>query len=286
MAIKIRPVKTIEEYHDCEDLQQRVWRFDDREIIPVNELITIQRSGGVVLGAFERNGRMIGFVFGLPGLVDREVVHCSRMLAVLPEFRNSGIGMRLKLEQRKFALDLKIRVARWTFDPLQGLNAYFNIEKLGVIAREYLPNLYGHSTSILNRGLETDRFVAEWWLKSKHVIRHLKDRSDTPPIATIISDYADRMATNTEPVSYSMRQCRSFNCRLTSRRVFVEIPENIQAVKSENIALACDWRTKTRHIFTLYFKKGYVVVGFSSGRIEEARRSFYLLEKGSRVWTA
>ncbi len=285
MAIKIRPVRTIEEFHDCEDLQQRVWRFDDREIIPINELITIQRSGGVVLGAFERNGRMIGFVFGLPGLVDREIVHCSRMLAVLPEFRNSGIGMRLKLEQRKFALGQNIRRARWTFDPLQGLNAHFNVEKLGVIAREYLPNLYGHSTSILNRGLETDRFAGEWWLKSRHVVRRLKGKSDTPPITAILSDFVDRHVTTTEPISYSMRQCKCFNAKLTCKQIFVEIPENIQAVKSENIELAWDWRAKTRQIFTHYFKKGYVVVGFSSGRVEEARRSFYLLEKAPRRLT-
>lgn len=282
MTIKIRPVRTIEEYHDCEELQQRVWRFDDREIIPVNELITIQRSGGVVLGAFQRNGRMIGFVFGLPGLVNGEVIHCSRMLAVLPEFRNSGIGMRLKLAQRKHALSQKIRLARWTFDPLQGLNAHFNIEKLGVIVREYIPNLYGHSTSILNRGLETDRFVAEWWLKSKRVLRRLAGKSDTLPLAEILSRHGEYHATNTEPVGYTMRQCKSINCKLTSKRVFVEIPESIQAMKSENLELATDWRLKTRHVFTHYFKKGYVVSGFASDRVEGARRSFYVLEKGTR----
>ena len=57
----------------------------------------------------------------------------------------------------------------WTFDPLEIKNAYFNIEKLGAIARRYNVNQYGITSSPLQGGLPTDRLVAEWWLKSDRV---------------------------------------------------------------------------------------------------------------------
>ena len=50
----------------------------------------------------------------------------------------------------------------WSFDPLSVKNAYFNIEKLGAVVREFKPNLYGLTTSALQTGLPTDRCIAEW----------------------------------------------------------------------------------------------------------------------------
>ena len=57
----------------------------------------------------------------------------------------------------------------WTFDPLEIKNSYFNLERLGAIARRYNVNQYGITSSPLQGGLPTDRLVAEWWLKSKRV---------------------------------------------------------------------------------------------------------------------
>lgn len=172
VAIKIRSVKTVKEYHTCEDIQKQVWQFSDREIIPVNELITIQRSGGLVLGAFLGN-KMVGFAFGFAGIQDGKLIHSSRMLAVLPEYRNYDIGFRLKLAQRAFALRQGIKLVTWTFDPLQSLNAFFNIAKLGITIRRYFVNLYGNSSSVLNKGVPTDRFLAEWKIGGKQAEERL-----------------------------------------------------------------------------------------------------------------
>ncbi len=65
------------------------------------------------------------------------------MLGVLPEYRNSGIGRRLKLRQRDDALARGIELIEWTFDPLELKNAFFNIERLGAIVRRYSENQYG-----------------------------------------------------------------------------------------------------------------------------------------------
>ncbi|MFA5793855.1 MAG: hypothetical protein WC980_02110 [Candidatus Brocadiia bacterium] len=178
--INIRPVTDVAEYHACESIQKQVWKFQDREIIPVNELITIQRSGGLVLGAFVGT-RMVGFAFGFMGkqAVGRcnesggQLIHSSRMLAVLPEYRNYDIGFRLKVAQRDFVLKQGIKLITWTFDPLQSLNGFFNLAKLGVTVSQYLVNLYGNSSSLLNKGVPTDRFVAEWDIASGRVRERL-----------------------------------------------------------------------------------------------------------------
>ena len=91
------------------------------------------------------------------------------MLAVLPEYRNRGIGKMLKIAQREDALARGIDLIEWTFDPMEVKNAYFNIERLGAIVRRYTPDFYGSSTSPLHGTLPTDRLHAEWWLKSDRV---------------------------------------------------------------------------------------------------------------------
>jgi predicted GNAT superfamily acetyltransferase len=98
------------------------------------------------------------------------------MLAVLQNYRNIGLGRRIKLFQREDALNRGFELIEWTFDPLEIKNAYLNIEKLGAIARPYNINQYGITSSPLQGGLPTDRLVAEWWLKSKRVESILKGK--------------------------------------------------------------------------------------------------------------
>jgi len=101
------------------------------------------------------------------------------MLAVREQYRNSGLGRRLKLFQRKDALARGFELIEWTFDPLEIKNAYLNVEKLGAIARRYNVNQYGITSSPLQGGLPTDRLVAEWWLKSRRVQALLENENQT-----------------------------------------------------------------------------------------------------------
>ena len=84
-------------------------------------------------------------------------------------YRNTGLGRRIKLFQREDAIAHGYELMEWTFDPLEIKNAYFNLERLGAIARRYNINQYGITSSPLQGFLPTDRLVAEWWLKSKRV---------------------------------------------------------------------------------------------------------------------
>ncbi len=166
--IAIRQIQSFKEMDACVNLQQSVWQFRELDLIPRRMFVVARAVGGQIFGAWDGE-HLAGYALAIPGVRDGCSYLHSHMLAVSPEYRNHGIGMRLKLAQREDALARGIDLIEWTFDPLQTRNAYFNIEKLGAIVRRYTPDFYGLSTSPLHGLLPTDRLHAEWWLKSKRV---------------------------------------------------------------------------------------------------------------------
>ena len=132
----IRKCEALEEMQACFALQKEVWKFSDAELVPVRMFVLANKIGGHVIGAFERDN-LIGFALAIPGMRNgRSYIH-SHMLAVRQQYRNGGLGWRLKLAQRDEALACGYELMEWTFDPLEIKNAYLNIEKLGAIARRY-----------------------------------------------------------------------------------------------------------------------------------------------------
>src|SRR5882762_7257164 len=148
-AIVIRDLNAISELREVEELQKQVWGIEDREVFPTLALIPMIETGAVLIGAFDGDN-MAGFVFGFPGLESGRAIIHSDMLAVKPAYRSLGLGYKLKLAQRERTLTKGIDTITWTFDPLQSLNAYLNVAKLGVIADRYRVNYYGETTSFLH----------------------------------------------------------------------------------------------------------------------------------------
>ena len=165
--IEIRALASHAEFRDAVRLQQEIWGFEDVELLPLRLFVVASKIGGQALGAFD-GGRMIGFCLAIPGLKagGKSYLH-SHMLGVLAEYRDAGVGRRLKLAQREEALARGIELIEWTFDPLEIKNAFFNIERLGAVVRRYVLNQYGTTTSHLHGGLPTDRCIAEWWIASE-----------------------------------------------------------------------------------------------------------------------
>jgi predicted GNAT superfamily acetyltransferase len=147
----------------CVRMQRETWGDDFSEVTPRSMILVAQKVGGIAAGAFE-DGRMLGFVFGLTGIRDGELVHWSDMLAVDPAARDRGIGRQLKAFQREAVLALGVRSMYWTYDPLVARNAHLNLNVLGAEVAEYVPDMYGASNSPLHAGLGTDRFVVRWRL--------------------------------------------------------------------------------------------------------------------------
>ena len=167
-AIAIRNCHGIDELRSCVAMQKEIWNFSDSELIPLRMFVVAEKVGGQVMGAFDGD-QMVGFALSVPGTRSGQVYLHSHMLAVRAQYRNSGLGRRLKLLQREDALARGIELIEWTFDPLEIKNAFLNIEKLGAIARRYNINQYGITSSPLQGGLPSDRLIAEWWLNSSRV---------------------------------------------------------------------------------------------------------------------
>ena len=177
---EVRALSAHHEFREAVELQRQIWRFDDIELVPARLYVVATRIGGQVLGAFE-GARMVGFCIALPGVGrDGTAYLHSHMLGVLPEYRDAGVGRALKLAQREEALSRGIHLVEWTFDPLELKNAFFNIERLGAIARRYVHDQYGVSTSPLQGGLPTDRCVAEWWLRAARANAPIELRWSVP----------------------------------------------------------------------------------------------------------
>ncbi len=167
-AVTIRKCEALAEMQACFALQREVWKFSDAELVPVRLFVIAARIGGQVIGAFDRQ-ELVSFALAFPGMRNGHAFLYSHMLAVHEQYRNAGLGRRMKLFQREDALARGFEVMEWTFDPLEIKNAYLNVERLSAIARRYNVNQYGITSSPLQGGLPTDRLVAEWWLKSNRV---------------------------------------------------------------------------------------------------------------------
>ncbi|MGB8476639.1 MAG: GNAT family N-acetyltransferase [Candidatus Acidiferrum sp.] len=167
--ITVRKCAGIDEFQRCVALQRRIWGEEDLEVEPATLFVVAAETGGQTLGAFEGD-RLVGYTLAVVGFRDGTVFLHSHMTGVDAEYRDRGVGRALKLYQREEALGRGIRRIEWTFDPLETRNAHFNLNRLGAIARTYLPNHYGLTTSPLHRGLPTDRLRAEWQLDSARVV--------------------------------------------------------------------------------------------------------------------
>lgn len=276
--IQVRLLQNHAEYLEAERFQELVWQFAPRELIPLNELVVAQRNGGFVFGAFDPRGAMVGFCFGVPGFKSGKTYHYSRMCGVAPGYQDQGLGKTLKRYQRRLVLEQGLDLVKWTFDPLQSRNGFFNVEKLGVIVREYVSNIYAQSSSRFNQGLDTDRFVPEWWVKTDRVAERLERDSPGLAVADLVGGRIGAAAVTSKVDARGVPLPDGTENYRRGEPIVVEIPPDIDGLKAIDLEVAKRWREVTRGAFGRAFEKGYAVTGFASGVVGDRRRSGYRLE--------
>jgi chorismate synthase len=249
-GLEVRSLSSHGDYEQAVELQRITWGASFRDIVPAAILKVTQRIGGVTAGAFGPDGTLYGFVYGLTGYYDSRMVHWSHMLGVRPEWRDHGIGTRLKEFQRELLQQAGIDWIYWTFDPLVARNAHLNFNRLGVQVREYVPDMYGDTGSELH-AFGTDRFVVAWPVNG-------------PGPGDRLALFADGQL-EAAPVLNRLRG-EGLNKALAPERnavVLVEVPEDIEQL---TIAEARAWRDATRRSITSAMKAGYQVEGFLRDR--------------------
>lgn len=297
--MELRPLQGWEEYRACETFQRRIWGESFSELAPASLLKVAQDLGGVASGAVHPEEGLVGFVFGLTGLEDGRPVHWSHMLAVRRDFRDRGLGRRLKEHQRELLLEEGVDTVRWTFDPLVARNAHFNLNRLGVRVEEYVPQMYGETGSKLHEGLGTDRFVVAWDLEAyrppdtdaaEEGRGAAGEAGNGAGDAGTAAD-APRAADDARPPGSPAaapdgvpagaglpshgREERGAGRPATPPVLRVEIPSDVHALREEDPEAAEQWRERTRDAFLSRLDAGYRVIGFVPG----PDRGFYVLAR-------
>jgi predicted GNAT superfamily acetyltransferase len=116
--------------------------------------------GNPTFGAFV-DGTLVGVAVAFVAPAGGIHLH-SHITGLLPDFRDRGLGHRLKEAQRDWCRRHDIAEITWTFDPMLARNAHFNLRKLGAVAEAVLPAFYGAMDDGVNRGEVTDRLEVHW----------------------------------------------------------------------------------------------------------------------------
>ena len=225
-SIQVRELDNLQDQDFGRKIFDITWPMGAGTEITPNLLQAMVHSGSYLSGAFIDN-EIVGAAFAFPATNCGLHLH-SHMTAVLPEFRDKGVGYALKIDQWGWAKKKNYSYLSWTFDPLVRRNAKLNIAKLGVDISAYYPNFYGDMPDALNAGDESDRLMVSW-------------RTDigAPKVRELI--------TNPEPGD-----------------ILIEIPEDIVSIRSKNQSESMKWRRHVREQFMSAFEKNGKVIGFSS----------------------
>jgi predicted GNAT superfamily acetyltransferase len=282
--LDIRFLESADELAAVEKLQQLVWPGDDIEIVPAHMLLAAVHGGGLLIGAFDGE-KLVGFVFGFPGFDPGQQGlrprHCSHMAGVHPDYRDSGVGFKLKRAQWQMVRQQGIERITWTYDPLQSRNAKFNISKLGAVCNTYLPNYYGELRDGLNVGLPSDRFQVDWWVNSQRALHRLSKQPRPPlDLAHYLSAETPRAnSTSINSVGLVTPCLLDVPARESADLLLLEIPSDFMTLKAADAALGLEWRQHTRTLFQGLFAAGYLVTDFIFLRGSQPR-SYYVLSHG------
>ncbi|MFF4724411.1 chorismate synthase [Streptomyces mirabilis] len=237
--VSIRTVHDVAGIAAVADLFSDVWQMPrSSPPYPAEVLHSLVHAGGAVHAAYDGT-RLAGAavaVFGQPGRQDTYSLVAAA---------DRGLGYAVKQAQRAWALERGARTMRWTFDPLVGRNARFNLVKLGATGTEYLVDFYGPMADGVNDGDESDRLTVTWDLTAPRTPRETGDRDAAP-------------ATHLAPDDTFLAR------RDTSdRHIWCRVPDDIVKLRAADPTLALRWRHAVRAVLAEAFAEGYVATGMS-----------------------
>jgi predicted GNAT superfamily acetyltransferase len=252
-----------QELKAAQRLFEEIWRPAEGNPPPMTaELLrALAHAGSYVAGAFAGTrlvgasagfftapadpGRQLGPAAG-PHPGPRLGLH-SHITGVAPGGQHRGVGFALKVHQRAWALARGITVVAWTFDPLVGRNAWFNLAKLGARPTAYLEDFYGPMTDAVNAGMASDRLLLAWPLDDPSVAAACAGRPLQPP--PVEAGAALTVGPGLEPVVH----------RPDTPAVTVALPPELEALDPGRRRA---WRQAVREALGGRLAAGAAVTGF------------------------
>lgn len=243
-SVQIRLLDRTTEYAAAADLLASIWGTgSDAPPLAGDVLASLHHAGGCVIGAMI-GPRLVGVAVAVAGAPRSAAVY-GLIAGVAKDVAGRGVGFRLKLAQREWALERDADTMYWTFDPLIRRNAHFNIVRLGAQITEYLPDFYPPMQDAINRDDDTDRLVARWDLTSQAAGRRERSRGTVTLEVGVDGD----------PVPHPARARGA--CRVMT-------PPDIESLRVTNPTMAAAWRSAQRRAFQDAFGQAMVVEGFTA----------------------
>lgn len=255
-GVAIVDLRELADLEQMSALLDDVWGRDPAAgAILAPELLRAMEHAGCQITAAFRDQRMVAATAALIGFEHGHVHLHSHITGVRPDAQARGVGWAMKQYQRAWALARGITTVRWTFDPLVRRNAVFNLVKLGARPVAYLENVYGRMQDEVNRGLPTDRAVAEWQLAERRVAMASEGRFAEPRLDALRGAGAIELLRDEdgEPV----RQDGS------SRHLLVQVPPDIERMRAEDLDRAARWAEALRGTLGTALGAGYRVTGIT-----------------------
>lgn len=280
MTIAIRTLQSLDDLRAAVTLQQTVLGDRSSQIWQLPQLHHVQQTGGVLLAAFKTDhgtsAALHGILIDLIAEVDGYPARRTIAWGVDPKLRNRGIGLRLRRHERRCLQRIGIDLVYWDVDPLDSVQLYVALNKLGGIVTAYSSNVLGSLSDVRTPGLAVDHVRVEWWIDSPRVADWMKRGLSLPHQQ--IGLHTMDVVTKTTLLSTGVRGLIDCQQHIDSDHVLVEIPENSADLVARDREAAIGWRLRTRDLMNQLFRDGYLGVGL----IHQGGRSFLLFKKTTR----
>jgi predicted GNAT superfamily acetyltransferase len=248
-TLQIIEVESTTEAEAMAEFFKTIWSDGD-DVVPFDLILAVVHVGGYAAIAKSEN-KIVAASFGFLGeFASHQILHSHVTAANL-----AGAGLALKRHQFEWAKDRDLGGITWTFDPLVRRNCVFNFEKLRALAVEYLPNFYGSLTDTINAGDDSDRLFAYWPINETVET----ERARTSALALRNVDG--------RPVAQSFDAENAF---------WVELPEDIEALRKSDIELAKEWRKSVRQVLQPALDAGWFI-----GAVNDDRTAILVEPSGS-----
>ena len=246
-GVRVRELSSLGELEDLVALFNSIWG-EGRPPVSLELLRALAKAGNYVTGAFDGED-LVGAGVGFFHSPSEDALH-SHIAGVRNGMTGRGVGFALKLHQRSWALDRGVADIAWTFDPLVGRNAYFNLAKLGARAEEYLPNFYGSMADDINGADDSDRVLIRWPLRDPRVAKASAGQPflarTSGAVVALGRDDAGRPRAGRRDGDLSL----------------VATPADVRSLRETDPGLAREWRLRVREVLGGLLADGARVSGF------------------------
>lgn len=256
--VRVAAVRSEAEAREVVRVLAAVWAAPDtdgKEPLPPELAWVLAHSGNYVAVAW-RGDEAAGAAIGFRGSDEEGDLLHSHIVGVSTAHQGANIGYTLKQHQRRWALDRGLPRVTWTFDPLVGRNAYFNVVKLGARLTRYYVDFYGPMSDGINNGDETDRCLVTWRLDGAAARAAAAGQFAPADPAAYRAAGAAEVLVRTADGTPSLRPSGA-DVRL------LQVPDDIVGLRRRDPAAARAWRLALREALASAFADGLEVLGVS-----------------------